>query len=127
MPKLAQELMSKLGSLTETIVGRTKTKLMFVMPFDQTSAILKDKRAKIERSLGEKLRFEVQRFELDEIDPNLSSAYTATSELLCFKIKAGGNEEVNDALKKALYTPARDKITDAERFNLNKHGVLVSA
>ena len=127
LPKLAQELMGDLESLAGKVVKRSDAGNQFVMPYDHTSSILKAKKLKIETSLNTGLRFESVRHMLGDVEPNLKYKYTATSELLCFKIKNGSLAEVSDALKRALYTPAKDKITDADRFNLNKHGLLVSA
>jgi hypothetical protein len=126
LPKLAQELMKDLESLAGKFVKKFDSKIQFVMPYDHTNPNLKAKRVNIEASLSSGLRFESVRHVLGDVDPELKDKFTATSELLCFKIKNGNLVEVNDALKRALYSPAKDKITDVDRFKLRKHGLLIS-
>lgn len=126
LPKLAQALLGDLEKLAKVVVGESKNQFVFVIPYDQTGAILRSKKSKMEAVLGKNCRFEVQRFELADVDPILSNEYTATSELLCFWIEMSTLEAVEGVLKKALHTPAKKKLTDRELFDLNNHGLLVS-
>ena len=125
-PRLAQDLMKELKGVVTKIDGLQKVKHYFIMPFDITNTLLREKYTKIEKSLRRELRFEPVRISLSDIDPELAGNYTATSEFLCFKIKNGSRAEVEKALKEALYTPAKNKITDVDRFTLSKHGMLGS-
>jgi hypothetical protein len=125
-PKLAQEMMTELGAIAENICATQKARHLFIMPFDMTNSVLRVKLQKIERSLCGRLKFEPKKFNLSVIDSKMENKYTATTEVLCLKINNGGRSEVEAALKEALYTPAKNKITDVERFNLLKHGILLS-
>ena len=46
-----------------------------------------------------------------------------TSMLACFLVNYDKDNFLHDAVKKAVYKPSKDRITDKDMFRINKHGI----
>lgn len=116
-----------LGNAVSQVRSRLAAKLhqpvVFIMPYDETHAVLVDKEAGVRTSLSKSwdpIRIELSPNVLQQPGPE----FVPTLTILCFAVDCRDPSRVEEALKQALYVPAKDKKTAKESFKVSAHGHL---
>lgn len=127
VPTLAMQILRDLpkaiGYLSNNILKGESNICLFLMPYDRTRQLLKSKYKKIENSLnGFKSR--ILFISPDEAGLRSESGFAPTVAIACFCVYGTQKSDVEQAIKKALYIPSRDKKTDKEQFRIAAHGYL---
>lgn len=123
-PLSAIELYSQLNTPhVENLIDAT----LFIMPYDPTSQILRQKKEKINSCLRNNgLKIAITEEPIRRYFPDIENDKIApTVCLACFTIYSTETGIINDALKRALYIPSKNSKTGIDRFNLMKHGILI--
>lgn len=113
------------GRLKEIILKERKSGTAFFMPYDQTHQLLRTKFRKVKASL-DSLDAQLNFISPGEAGLTLDTVFAPTVSLACFYMEDASRSTVENAIKKALYVPAKDKKTDKETFRVSSHGHVVS-
>jgi hypothetical protein len=98
---------------------------LFLTPFDETNDIFTSKANLIRQVLSETSSFEFHKERPHVVYGNERSQFAPTLYIGCYVIDSTDTERLEAAFKKALYVPVKNKVTDRENWNLQKHGTLV--
>jgi len=98
---------------------------VFVMAADPTNAVSRTKRLAIRGCFGGH-HVEEKEFTPHELGLCNADCYAPTVNYVAFAIDSAITEELKACLKQALYKPAKDRQTKMDRFQLRKHGLLIS-
>ena len=127
VPKLAKDAQKDIP-LTSNIflqkhTGGISQPILFIMPFDETNEILRNKLQSVKNNL---IEFQPQTFlgDPEEVGLPRASEYVPTFQLACFIMDTIYQEGVYAKLKEALYVGSKQKKTDVDRFQLERHGYL---
>lgn len=129
IPKQQRDVLKQLPDCIESIkqsLDNPKHNAFFVMPYDETSDILCNKRQKILSSLTQDFDPLFRLFRPSDVGIRNADAYVPTLRIACFLTDTPDVDKIYSSLKAALYTPAKDRKTDIDRFRLEKHGCLHS-
>jgi hypothetical protein len=125
-PKMAGDLQRELASAAGEITKRRSTKMsggyVFVFAVDHVSMTQVLKARTVEsalRSLGEG-----ESRTLEPGDAGLGGDACPTVLLHSCAVATSRREQIVAALKTRLYKPTKDRKTDVDRFNLERHGWL---
>ncbi len=125
-PRMAGDLQRELASAAGEISKRHSSKMtggyVFAFAVDHVSMTQVLKARSVEsalRSLGEG-----ESRTLEPGDAGLGGDACPTVLLHSHAVASGKREQIVAALKKQLYKPAKDRKTDVDRFNLDRHGCL---
>lgn len=127
VPTLAMQILRDLPGATDhvkkSVIRGAENITVFLMPYDRTQQLLRTKFRKVQDSLkGFKMRICF----VSPVEAGLPSKtdFAPTVSIACFCLQDTPERTVEQALKKALYTPAKDKKTDKEQFRITAHGYL---
>lgn len=128
IPKLLKDVMKELKSSEADIVKTISHNRnhIFYFPFDLTNSLSKYKVTKIKNVFDDKsilISYEYYEKYPKEIFES-SDEYLPTLKYAIFKI-SGDIDEINLALKEALYVPSKKKKSQKEMFRLKTHGNLI--
>jgi len=129
VPTLAMQILRDLPNATDymrkNILKGKSNICVFLMPYDRTRQLLKSKFQKVEHSLK---KFDNQIFFISPVEAGLTSksGFAPTVSIACFCVHGIQDNDVELAIKKALYIPSKDKKTDKEQFRIKAHGYLSS-
>lgn len=127
VPMLAMQILSDLPSaiyhVKKIVLKGEASNCVFLMPYDRTRLLLKTKFQKVEDSLK---GFKTQICFVSPSEAELASetGFAPTVSIACFCVHGTPYSEIEQALKKALYTPSKDKKTDKEGYRITAHGYL---
>ena len=128
VPRLPQEFLRDLQTSVPWFLDHYGRKLerpvLFIFPLDGTRHLLLAKSKRIQASLSEAFAPILVMASASEVELPNASAYVPTSKVACFIIDTDRIDEVFLKLKQALYVPAVNKKTEAERFRLEAHGFM---
>jgi hypothetical protein len=129
MPTLAMQILRDLPRATDhvrkSVLKGEARACVFLMPYDRTRQLLKSKFRKVEDSLK---GFKTRICFVSPAEAGLPSetGFAPTVSIACFCVHGTPDSAVEQALKKALYTPSKDKKTDKDLFRITAHGYLVT-
>lgn len=128
IPRQAMDLLEEFNGLGEWIASvpqfREHDGGYFILPFDQTSKILKEKYIKILNHLGAHI-VSHEIIWASEIKYFCNAEYVPTAKIAFFLLSnQSSEEEVKNAIKKAFYKPVKDSKSGKEYFKVKSHGVL---
>lgn len=128
IPRQAMDLLEELDGLGEWIASapqfRDHDAGYFILPFDQTSKILKEKYTKILNHLGPHI-ISHEMVWASEIKASFTLEYVPTAKIAFFLISnQSSEEEVINAIKKACYKPTKDSKSGKDYFKVKSHGFL---
>ncbi len=127
VPTLAMQILPDLSRTTDhmrkSLIKGEAHACVFLMPYDRTRQLLTTKFCKIEDSFK---GFKTRICFLAPAEAGLLSetGFAPTVSIACFCVYETHDNAVEQALKKALYTPSKDKKTDKEQFRITAHGYL---
>jgi len=128
VPALAMQILRDLPKAmdhlrTAMFKGAGK-RTVFLMPYDRTRQLLRGKLREVQTSLVDfKTRFDF--IQPEEAGLTADAGFAPTVSIACFCIEGATESLVEKAVKKALYKPAKEKKTSAERFRITAHGHLL--
>lgn len=126
-PTLAMQILRDLpkteGHMKKNAAEVSQGHVVFLMPFDRTRQLLRTKFRRIEENLA---RFKTHTCLIPPANAGLKTTtdFAPTVSIACFAVQDGSMADVEKALKKALYSPSKDKKTDKEQFRISAHGYL---
>lgn len=128
IPRQAMDLLEEFNGLSEWIASAPQFREhdggYFILPFDQTSKILKEKYIKILNHLGAHI-VSHEMIWATEIKAFFKAEYVPTAKIAFFLLSnQSSEEEVINAIKKACYKPAKDSKTGKDYFKVKSHGFL---
>ncbi len=129
VPTLPMDILRDLPKALDHVRGRlpevSNGGVIFLMPFDLTRQLLRSKFRKVEAELAQ---FEADMCLVSPSDAGLESekGFAPTVSIACFMVQSAPVNDVEKALKQALYMPAKNKKTAVERFRLGAHGHLAT-
>lgn len=128
-PIIVKDVMKKLNTIKTYIKSSIPTdgQCIFFFPFDLTNPILRNKPDKIRAKLdqqNESVSYTIFFKTATELDLPSAELYSPTLRIAIFSM-SGELELINEILKKALYTPSKNKKTQKEMFRLKAHGELI--
>lgn len=97
----------------------------FLTPFDETNSIFVGKANAIRDALSQEFIFELHKERPYVVYGSELTEFAPTLYLACYVINSTDTAALDAAFKKALHTPAKNKVTDRENWNLRNHGRLV--
>ncbi len=129
VPTLPREALKELASVEKCVIQRygkddRPAPICFLVPYDETRDILREKREKIESCLKGEFQFRVDDVLPRDLGLSKASSYLPTLSIACFVIDTSETDHVYSCLKSALYSRA-GKRTGRERFRLEVHGCMV--
>ena len=90
----------------------------FILPFDQTSKILKEKYIKILSNLGAHINSH-EMIWVSEIQTSFLAEYVPTAKIAIFLLSnQSSKEDVKNAIKKACYKPSKDSKSGKDYFKV---------
>lgn len=128
VPRQAMDLLEALSGIGEWIRNTPQFRNhgggYFVLPFDHTNKILKEKYRKFLTHLSPHL-VSHEIISICEINIPFEVEYVPTAEVAFFLIsEQASEEEVIAGIKKAFYKPAKDSKSGKEYFKVRSHGFL---
>jgi len=128
VPILPREVLKDLPSAGTALLQKygqnIANPVIFIMPFDETRDLLREKRQKVESCLGRKFSFHLHLATPEELKLPNASNYVPTLEIACFAMDTSQKDRVYECLKLALYAPSKERKTEIDRFRLETHGCL---
>ncbi|HAO92947.1 MAG: hypothetical protein A2X93_08470 [Deltaproteobacteria bacterium GWC2_56_8] len=96
----------------------------FVMPYDSTNDLAKEKDFKIKSALKKEFNFETIEMSPEEAETKICKVFqfSPTISFKCYSIYADKIANIELAIKKALYKNQNSK----DRFDIKRHGVLIA-
>ena len=127
VPALAMQILRDLPKamdhLRKTVLKGANKRTVLLMPYDRTRQLLRGKLREVQTSLADfKTRLDFVRPE--EAGLTADAEFAPTVSIACFCVEDASVSVVEEAVKKALYKPAKEKKTAAERFRITAHGHL---
>lgn len=99
---------------------------IFIMPYDRSNSLLKNKFDKVNSCLSNDFVEKHIIFErANKVIDKTKNEFVPTLQLVCFAVSSELPIKVEASLKKALYTPSKNKKTKKDRFLLKKHGLFI--
>lgn len=126
--KKAQVLEGAVDAFTRRIRDSAHVPILFAFAYDPTNGISAEKYRSIKLALR-KVSSDIEEIRLtpEETRVAVYESYSPTLEFCCFAIADTDEGTIRKSLKKALYLPSKDRKTDVDRFDLRKHGLLVTS
>jgi hypothetical protein len=130
IPELPRDIIKKklLPAVASHCIGRYAEGLehpcIFIMPFDETSNILRTKFSKVRIALFNQLDLKIILVSPTAAGLASINDFVPTMKLALFLMNGVDSERAFLLLKDALYVPSKDKKTDKDHFRLGSHGYL---
>jgi hypothetical protein len=123
---LFEELPIAMEQLRSTVSKGVPGGVLFLMPFDPTLPLLRNKRRWLLEPHDGTGPPHHGLATPDEAGLKSPSAHTPTSKVAWFVYRGRSVDEVSGILKRAFYKPAQDRKTDRDQFRVSAHGQLVT-
>ncbi len=118
-----KKVLSEVVPFFKTDLFDDSSLVRFLTPSDAASGVYRDKFLKIKARLEEDFETTVQVVPANDL--GLQGQYLPTVQAACFEMKNTTEEKVEKSLRKVLYKPSSNRKTQADRFSLTRHGLLI--
>jgi len=128
VPILPRDVLKYLPSAEPAVLQKYAKNLthpiVFLMPFDETRSLFREKRQKIENRLRQDFSYQLHLATPQELGLSEARDYMPTLEIACFTLDTPERGKVYECLKSALYVPSKERKANIDRFRLETHGCL---
>lgn len=128
VPIFPRDILKKLPSTEPAVLQKysqnLKHPVIFLMPFDETRDLFREKRQNIEIRLRHDFSYQLHLVAPQDLGISQDRDYIPTLEVACFVLDTSESVRVYECLKSALYVPSKERETNIDRFRLETHGCL---
>ncbi len=97
--------------------------IRFLLPIDGAAGLYHEKFLKVQKALESHFQTTTERVSANNL--GLDREFLPTVQVACFEIQEATRQAVEETLQNVLYNPGASRKTEAVRFRLSAHGVLV--
>ena len=129
IPTLATDIVRDLSKTADyfkrTVAQTMDNGTIFLMPYDRSRRLLRVKFSKVTKEFSKRfLNRIVHLVTPEEAGLRSQNGFAPTIRIACFCVANESTSAVKEAVKEALYTPAKEKKTTKKQFRISAHGHL---